>query len=102
MSKLEQFKETLFGLGFREKKKNFISKVYSKEFDGEKVQLAMLYKVTPKKIKFYMVDSVGRGNLQLVVDISKLKFDEDGALDQTSWKEYKGKEKAKIYDFNKL
>lgn len=102
MSKLEQFKQFLFDMGFEEKKKNFISKVYSKEFDGETIQLGMLYKVTPTKIKYYMVDSIGRGNLQLVISIQKLKFDEDGSLDQTCWKEYKGKEKAKTYDFNKL
>lgn len=102
MNKLEQFKKVLFDTGFEEKKKGLISKVYTKEFEGEKVQLGMLYKITPTKIKFYTIDSLGHSHLRLTAIIKKLKFDNDGSIDFESWKEYKGKEKSKIYNFNEL
>jgi len=105
MSKLQQFKDVLLGLDFKESKKNIFTKVYTKtiEEDGkkQKVSMGMMYKITPKKIKFYMIDSLGHSHLNMTSAIKDLKFNDDG-IDTENWKEYKGKEKSKQFDFNKL
>jgi len=101
MSKRQQFKDVLQGLDFRESKKNIFSKVYTKNADEEVVKMGMMYKITPTKIKFYIIDTLGHSHLNMTCKVKDLKFSDDG-IDTANWKEYKGREKSKQFDFNKL
>ena len=101
MSNIQEMKNKLTELGFKEKKRNIFSKVYSKEFEGVITKTAMIYQFTPKFVKYIFVDSIGMGHVQQTCRLANLKVDEDG-IDLSTWKSSKTKKKPKLYDFDKL
>jgi len=95
---MSNIKESLIKIGFKESKKNQFSKVYKHNND----KIAIVYKFTPTKMKYYYVDSSGAGTLLYIVPISSIFVNEDSTLELNNLKEYKGKEKHKRYNFSKL